>query len=932
MNIKNIYKGLLILLLPFLNQNVAFGQEAALPIDPSVKTGTLKNGFRYFIKRNVEPAGRATMYLANKVGSILETEQERGLAHFIEHMNFNGTKHFPKNELISYLERSGVKFGADLNAYTSFDETVYKLPLPTNDPKLWENGMQIMRDWAADATIEAGEFDKERGVIQEERRQRLNATSRLSERYQPVLFNHSRYAERMPIGLDSVILHANVSLAKNFYKRWYRPDLQAIIIVGDIQVDKVESQIIRLFSDLKAPEKVVHRTRSKVPLHNLTGFLKLSDPEFTQYSIQFFYKQLNQPLQTTLDFKRELTERLANMLLINRLTEKSYVGKPSYLAARAEVGPLIANMDAMRLSVSLDPQMVEKGFAEFWSAVEQVKRFGFLPEELRLGKDKMDRSMEIAKSESGKTSSVSYADTYLQFFLNGDVYLDLSQRDALYHRYIDQISAKDVNDFIGRYLSSPDQMILVIGPESTVDKLPDSVLINDWMAKVKAEQLKPYQLVRTTQSLIKQLPKAGKIVKEENNAALGIYHWQLDNGMNIFAKPTDFKNDQVLISGFSKGGTSLYASDDFYSAKYATSFIVSSGLGELNAGQLSQFLNTRAVQLQPYISERTEGFSGVSASKDLPVAMEMMYLYMMPPKLDTARFNRIISQSKMAFKHRTSDPNRDFSDTVAYVLSDYHERRKPASSEDFEKIDSVKVKSIFNERFSNPADFNFVFTGNFNIDSLKRWSERYLGALSPKGKPEIARDWNIRVPQGQFRKDLRVGKSHKATVQLVLSGIYEYSKQNDLYLDLLKETLQLRLISRLRESEAGVYSPRVDLTIAKQPINFYAFTISFNCDPARLEQLLNATKEEISILAKSGVTPEELEKFIAEQNRSHELMLHNNQYWLTRIQDKITDEMPFEDIENDFGALQKLSADQSIQYSKRFLNQNNEIVFTLGPL
>ncbi|MCX2486129.1 M16 family metallopeptidase [Pedobacter sp. MR2016-24] len=926
---KHIANRILIFITALLIPGMISGQN--LTNDPSVKTGLLKNGFRYYIKRNVEPAGRATIYLANKAGSILETEEERGIAHFIEHMNFNGTKHFPKNELISYLERSGVKFGADLNAYTGFDETVYQLPLPTDNAELWSNGLQIMRDWAADATLDQTEFEKERGVIQEERRMRKDAGSRIAEQYRPILYNHSRYADRMPIGKDNVVLKSDVSVARNFYKRWYRPDLQALIIAGDIDVDAVEKQVIKLFSDLRSPAHAVPRKTYTIALKKSTDFLRTSDPEFSQSYIQFYFKQVSYPVKTREDFRKQLVERLTNMLYANRLSAVYNNSKPAYMGASAAISPLIANIDALTLNVALNPEKIKSSFDTFWTEMERVKRFGFTADEILAVKERFNRSMELALSEKNKAKSAGYAENYLQHFLKGDAYHSVEERDKLYHLYIGQITGKEIAQYLGAYLKSADQTILVLGPDKEKDQLPDQQLLNKWMHAVEITDIKPYQAEKAAGSLLTQIPVPGKIVKEDQVNELGIYHWQLDNGMNIYAKPTDFKNNQVLFTGFSHGGTSLYNDADFYSAKNAASFITSSGLGQFNAGQLDQILNKKALQVQPYITDRAEGFSGASASGDLPAAFEMLYLYMTAAKLDTSRFNRILTQSKSAFRNRTPDPERDFSDTIGYVLSGYHPRRKPAAIENFDQIDSAKVRAIFRERFSNPGDFTFVFTGNFNVDSLKIWTANYLGAVPPDGNAERAKDLHIRVPEGKIRKDLRAGKSDKATVQFVLSGKYDYGIKSNLYLDLLKAALQFRLNTRLREVEGGVYSPQVYLTKAKEPVNFYAYTISFECDPARMEQLITAAKEEIAKLSISGATAEEVQKFVAEESRANELALRSNEFWLNTIQSSLNNNEPLLSVLAVPADLKRLDSKESQQYSLQLLNQQNEIIFTLRP-
>lgn len=923
--------GFLLLALALSVPAQVLGQSQNLKNDPTVKTGTLKNGFRYFIKHNEEPAGRATMYLANKVGSVLETEEERGIAHFLEHMNFNGTKHFPKNELIGYLERSGVKFGADLNAYTSYDETVYQLPLPTDDKKLWHNGMQIMRDWAADATLDKGEFDKERGVIQEEKRLGGTANGRMAEKYRPLLYNYSRYAERTPIGKDAVIQKADVSVARNFYKRWYRPDLQALIVVGDVDVNEVEKQIVQLFSDLRMPLNPVPRKTYTIAAKDSSSFMKVTDPEFGQYGMQWYFKLPGKALKTENDFREQLIQQLSNVLYATRLRDIANKGTQAYVSARGQVSGLPGGLDVLELRVALNPEKIKEGFDAFWTEMTRIKRFGFSDAELQTAKDRMNRSMELALAEKNKVSSTSYADAYLQYFTSAEAYLSVEERDQLVKRYIGQISAADINLYLAKFLGSRDQTVILLGPEKGKDRLPDRQLLTRWSSAAETVPLIAYQVESTTAALMEHLPAPGKIIKEEQISKIGTLHWQLDNGINIYVKPTDFKNDEVLFTAFSNGGTSLYSDSDFSSAKNAVAFVTSSGVGRFNAGQLDNILSKKAMQVKPFIVDRSEGFSGGSTTKDLPAALEMVHLYMTAARLDTARFSKIMEQSKAAFRNRTANPERDFSDTITYVLANYHPRRKPASITDLEQIDSARVHTIFKERFADAGNFTFVFTGNVNTDSLKLWVTRYLGSLPRGGAAMAAKDLGIRVPEGQLRKDLKLGKGDKASVNMVLSGKYAYGNKPNLYLDLLKATLGFRLTARLREKEGGVYSPAVYITKTKDPVNFYALTISFECDPARMEQLILATKEEVNKLAKSGVTTEELQKFVAEETRSNQLQLRSNEFWLGYLQMQLKDQESLLDVLDGASALKGLSVKESVKFSEQFLKQKNEIVFTLSP-
>ncbi|WP_313533344.1 M16 family metallopeptidase [Sphingobacterium athyrii] len=926
MNIKKILVGVCVYL---VSVNVTFGQD--LPLDTTVRKGVLPNGFRYIIKANRFPENRAVLYLANKVGSILEEESERGLAHFMEHMNFKGTTHFPKNALIDYLEKAGVKFGADLNAYTSYDETVYQLPLPTDDQELWKNGMQIMRDWAAEATLDSDEFEKERGVILEEKRLQQTAAGRMREKYMPTLYNYSRYADRLPIGLDDVIEHADISVIRGFYKKWYRPDLQVLIVVGDIDVGQVESQIISLFSDLKAEKKEPERKKYTIPLIDSTRFVASKDKEFSNINIDIVFKRKATKVIDKTSFKAALVADLANSLMASRIQEMMRQGSKSFTGLSMGASAFIADLTSFNVRVSLSPDKIQEGFIVAWTEVERINRHGFTPEEMKDVKERLVARINMQEKEKDKISSSSLMEDYLNYFLNGDTYLSIDQKIKLTREALSQVDVADINRYISNYLAEKDQVIIVLGTDKAGLELPDKSAITSWLRRVSEAEIKPYQQDRKDVQLFDKMPQAGKIVQEQNVPALALYHWKLSNGVKVYAKPTTFKNDEILFTAFSPGGSSLYSDTDYYSSANAATFVVNSGLGTMNSSQLSQFLNAKAVQVMPYIGEREEGINGASIGKDLDTGLGLLHLYMTGSNLDTARFRVIMERSKEALKNRADDPKRAFADTIGNILGNYQFRRQPASLATLEQIKVDRVHPIFKERFSNAADFTFVFVGNFNLDSLKLLTVKYLGSL-PSGKgTEKAKDLGIRVPEGNVRRDLRVGKGEKGIVQMVYSGKYSFDEQNNQYLDALKACIDFRLIERLRKQESGVYSPRVQLTKTKQPLGFYAIVINFECDPDRKEALIKAVEEELVKIKTEGLIQEELDKFVAEETRSYELSSKTNQFWLSYLKGQLNNQEPMQSVLTYPGQLKKQRLANLNSAVGKLLNLNNKIIVTLSP-
>lgn len=903
----------------------------ALPLDTTVRVGTLPNGFRYFIKHNAYPEKRAVLYLANKVGSVLEEENERGLAHFIEHMNFKGTAHFPKNELINYLEKSGVRFGADLNAYTSYDETIYQLPIPTDNADLWKNGMQIMRDWAAEATLDRGEFEKERGVILEEKRLQQNAAGRMREQYMPLLYNYSRYAERAPIGLSEVIGKTDISVLKDFYTRWYRPDLQALIVVGDINVDAVEKQVKSLFADLKAKTAKAERPQYNIDLIDTLRFAQVKDKEYSSSQVELFIKRKATPVVDEASFREDLLRQLGNSLLSARFQEIARKGSLPYLGLQVSAGDFIADLSMLNVRMALSADRWEEGFKAAYTELARIERHGFSSSEFNDVKARLKAQIAMQEREKDKIASMNLVEDYLQYFLNQTAYLSTEKKIALTLQALDALTEADVKNYLSTFLKEKDRVWLVLGADKEGQPLPTQAQLLQWLQEVEKNKIEPYVQQRQAVKLMDKAPLTGTVVDERRDEALGLTTWTLSNGVKVWAKPTDFKNDEILFTAFSPGGSSLYSDADYYSAMNAPAFVVNSGVGALDLSQLSQFLNARAVQVSPFIGEREEGFSGASVGNELETGLGLMHLYMTSPRLDTARFNVIMERSKTAMRNRVDDPKRAFADTVGNVLGNYHFRRQPSSLQTVEQIKADRVKSIFGQRFANAADFTFVFVGNFELDSLRLLTEKYLGSLPASPEREQARDLKIRVPEGRIRRDLQMGQGDKGTVQLVFSGQYAYSATNNMYLDALKAALDLRLTERLRKQESGVYSPTVQITKAKKPIGFYAVVVSFDCDPAREDDLIAAVRQEWSKIKKEGISEEEWSKFVAEETRSLELQAKSNQFWLGYLKGQLDKGEPLDEFAGHADALKGVRLKKLNAYLRKAVRLENEIIVTLKP-
>ena len=902
-----------------------------LPLDTAIRTGKLANGFTYYIRRNTEPKDRAQLYLVVKAGSILENDNQLGLAHFMEHMSFNGTRNFPKNELVDYLQKSGIRFGADLNAYTSFDETVYQLPIPTDNPELFNNGMQIMRDWAQDASLDSAEIEKERGVVLEEKRLGKGAGERMQNKYLPMLLNSSRYSNRLPIGTEEVLKNFSHQTLKDFYNDWYRPDLQALIVVGDIDVNKVEQMIKEKFSTLENPDNARPRTDYDIPLLNKNQFIAVTDKEFPYTVAQILVKHPESELKTTSDLRNSTIRTLYNQMMSARFSELMKQANPPFLQAGSSIGGFLAGLDVASTVVYAKPGELERGLKAALSEAERVKLFGFTQTELDRAKQSYLSSMEAAFKERDKTSSENYVQEYVRLFLEGEASPGIAYEYNFAKEVTPGIILAEVNALAKKYLVDQNRDVLIMAPESEAAKLPSEATVNQWIAEVKSSDLTAYVDQVSDKPLLAQKPVAGKVVSEKKIEAIGVTELTLSNGVKVVLKPTDFKNDEIAFNAFSPGGTSLYSDADYQSALYASAIVARGGVGEFNSIQLPKLLTGKLVSVSPYISERTEGISGSAAPKDLETALQLTYLFFTAPRKDAEMFQAMITQQKGILANRSSDPNSVFSDTVSAVLGNYSVRRTGPSIAKLEQIDLDRAYDIYRERFADAGDFTFTFVGSFNINEIKPLLEQYLGSLPSKTGEEEARDLGIVTPSGKITKTVHKGQEQKATVRLVFSGDYNYNEETNNLLDALGEVLQIKLIERLREEESGVYSPGARMSYSKYPRNRYSFTVAFGCAPENIDKLVAATMDEINKVKTKGPEAADIEKFLAEEQRSTEVQLKQNGFWLGYLSNQYQNsESPLQ-VLSYLDSLKKITPDGIKVVANKYLSGNNLIKFVLLP-
>jgi len=903
-----------------------------LPVDHNVIIGRLPNGLTYYIRANAEPKNRAQLYLVNKVGSVLETDAQQGLAHFTEHMSFDGTRDFPKNQLVDYLQKSGVKFGADLNAATTFDETVYELPLPTDSVDVFEKGFNILANWAGYDTFDPAELDRERGVVLEEARQRgKNAQERLQQQIYPVLFNNSRYATRLPIGKEEIIKTISADAIRNFYHDWYRPDLQAVIVVGDFDPRRVEDLIKQNFSSLKNPPVEKPRVIYNDPPSPGTSVVVATDKEFPYTLAEIIVKHPETIVKTGSQYLQSVRVALFNQMLNARIGELSQKRNPPFLFGQASYGPFLGRQDAfITVAVSKSDSDMETAIKAVVAETERAHKFGFTATELERAKQNALQQLQNEYKERDKTSSTSYVEEYEQNFLKGEAIPGIDFEYNFYVNNIGKITLAELNAMAGRFISEQNRVIVVEAPEKEKAKLPNQATILSWI-NTAGNNLTPYVDNVSTKPLLDKMPIPSVTVRAVSDDSIATATLTLSNGVKIILKPTDFKNDQILINGYSFGGTSLANDDDFTSASLAGDVIGSSGVGNFNQIQLDKMMAGKNVSLSPYISENAQGITGSSSPQDFETALQLLYLYFTQPRKDPDIWQSTISQSNAFLNNRSLDPDNVYRDTVSAVLNNYNFRNMVTTPGRLNAANLDKAYSFYKDRFADASGFTFTFVGNFDIPTIKPLLETYLGGLPSTNSKETYKNLNIHPPAGQITKIVYKGIGDKAAVQLVFNGEYDYNELNNVQMDALEAIVQLKLIDRLRQEESGVYSPAVRASYVKIPNGRYSFTIFFTCAPANVDKLVAATLDEINKIKQNGAQQTDIEKFTSEDMRSTEVQVRQNVFWAGYLASGSQNQENPHRILNYVKNLNTVTIQSTKDAANKYLSGDNLIKFILLP-
>ena len=802
--------------------------DRPIPMDPSIKIGKLENGFAYYIKVNDDPENRAEIQLVVNAGSVLEDDDQRGLAHFVEHMAFNGTTHFEKNELIDYLQSIGMSFGADVNASTSFDETVYKLTVPTDSLHLLEQAFLVLEDWAHGITFDPAEVERERGVIVEEWRTRLGAGKRLAYTHYPVLFAGSRYAERMPIGKMEIVENAPPETLRRFYEDWYRPDLMAVVAVGDFDPDRIERLIIDHFAPLENPGDPRPREIFPVPDHAEPRFSIATDPEATGTNVSVIYKRDPSPMSTLEDYRRNIVEWLFALMIRDRFIEVARRPDPPFIGAGMPPRPhrAVRSKESIAIGISVAEGGVRRGLDALLTELERVRRYGFTPQELELAGTTLLRFVERMEAKKDKTNSNRFMKECIDHYLENDPIVEYSVQRELFESLIPTVTAEEMNGVLEELLTERNRVLLVSAPEETAPSIPDQAELAAVFEEAASGDVAPYEYEKVTEPLLAEKPAGGKIVEESADGELGTVEWKLANGIRVILMPTEFGQDEIDFIGWSPGGSSLVPDEDYRSAEAACQLAKESGVGPFDKTELRKKLIGSVAGVDPFIGSLYEGIRGGSSIKDAETMFQLLYLYATSAVFREEAYESYIDRQRIWLENEEASPERALGDTLEVTMAQYHPRRRPMTESTLAEIDLERVRDIYRDRFSDFGDYTFIFIGNLDLGALRPLVETYIGSLPATGREESWRDVGIDYPRGVVRKTIHKGLEPKGIVRLVFTGGFEWSPETEQALQAMTAVLRDRLRKTLREELSGTYGAHVGFDLDRLPRERYRIDLS----------------------------------------------------------------------------------------------------------
>lgn len=889
--LKNSYcKILAMLLLLVSSTNLVTGQDlnAKLPTDSKVTIGQFDNGLKYYIRTNKKPEKKVELRLVVNAGSILEDDDQQGLAHFMEHMNFNGTKNFQKNDLVSYLQSIGVEFGADLNAYTSFDETVYILPIPTDKPGNLDKGFQIIEDWAHNALLTDKDIDDERGVVLEESRLSKGAGERMMRKYLPELMSGSRYADRLPIGKDDILKNFEYETIRRFYNEWYRPDLMAVVVVGDIDQETAMKYLKKHFEPMKNPKKERERFASPVPSRTEPKAMVLTDKEATNYILQVVLPSVKQKEAKTLaDYRESMVRSLMQQAMNRRLSDLAQSSNPPFPFAQVSISGWARGYESLAGFTMFGADGPEKALMALTAEMKKAKDFGFSEGEIELAKKETMSYMEKAYNERNTTESGRLVGEYVRNFLENETIPGIEAEYKYHQTMMPGIKAEEVNKMLQKWMSNTNATFsLITGPQKDDVKLPTDMELQKMVAKGFAQSVSKDEEKAVSSNLLDKEPTAGSVTSMTKDSDFQSVTYTLSNGVKVTVKPTTFKSDEIILSAVKYGGRNKYTVKDIHSADYAAATVDAMGAGKFSPTDLDKTLAGKTIRISTDVGEYTNTISGSSTVKDFETMLQLMYLKLTQPRKDADLFKAFVDKQKMQLQFMAANPQVSFIDTLYGAIY----KKNPLASApipkpaDYDAIDMERAMEIYKDELTMADGYHFFIVGNVDEQTAKPLIEKYIASLPTSGEEPELKDNGVRMIKGNNVMKYYKGEDPKSLIVSMVYGDHEYSADFKLKASALSEILNIRVIEELREKLGGIYGGGYFASVEKYPYQHYTVGLQLPCGPENVDKLMTAADAVVAEIKAKGPEAKDLDKVKSQWHEQHRESLEKNSYWLGSMQ------------------------------------------------
>ena len=924
------------LILSIIGLNAKAQQDLTLPLDPSVRYGKLDNGMTYYIKSNQEPKDRASFYMIQNVGAILEEDSQNGLAHFLEHMAFNGTKHFPGKGILNTLEKHGVAFGYNINAYTAQEETVYNLSeVPTDKPGLLDTCLLVLNDWSNYLLLTEEEIDLERGVITEEWRTRRTADFRMYRESMPYVFNNSRFSERDVIGDLDVIKNFDYDEIRNFYHDWYRTDLQAVAIVGDFDADVMEQKVKEMLGKIPAVDNPREKPEVMIADNAEPIFGLITDEEASQSSIIIYIRSLNENpgVKDVTQLRESYIESLFNRMTSQRISELLQKGEPPFITGGIYRTDLNRNYDLTAISVTAKTNEGELALSTIMEEVERIKQHGFMPGELQRAMANQLNRMENRVKEKDKISNDQFAYNYRAHFLEKQAFMDVETEFELMKVLFSTITTDDFNHRIPAWFSNENRVVLVRGPESEeVTHLSQEEALG-LMTKSAQMKVEPYKDVEIATTLIAEDIMPGTIESTKSIAELDAVEWTLSNGAKVVYRFADYEKDNIGFRAISKGGSSLYENEYVPSTDMLSAMMPFYGVGDYDQPMLQKMLTGKTVDLNIQLGELSEGFRGSASPKDFETLMQLIHLRFAQPRFDEEAHKAIAGRYLAFVENMNKNPQKIMSDSLTMILTDYNPRTRVMDAEYIQDVEFEKIQKVYSERFADASDFTFFFVGNITKEELKPHVEKYIATLPSKGTREQWIDRGVNEPEGKVEKTIELElEVPKSTVYVVLNNEMEYTPENLMMFRVLGGILDLRFIESIREEEGGTYGVRSSTSLSHFPDEKGTVYIMFDTDPDKAEYLKELVYKELETIAKDGPLAKDLDKTVKNIQKERVENKEYNRYWMNTLVTLYRDGVNMNDPANYDDIVANLTTKDIKKMMKQFMKEANVVDLVFNPI